>query len=429
MNLSLGRTDYVSRCHEAGKVLGYALRKRYEIQHKANPDMLGLTVFDADKTMRLCDKLWEKHHEVKVAKTGEAIYPLCIDRDYNDKHGQRVAFPIPLHPEGDAVPVLEFIENFDKVEMPPNRIFSYELECKPWGNITYLVPQIGTAEMAQLKTISIDKADFSFLDAFGSVAGQLTEREIIAIGRHETPGSTRDSLQFEFNQWLECCSKLLKFLAKPDCNPNQTMFLLWQLVSYAYECYLKSGVPPLTTVEGVHPSDRFEYESGYGKINSSIDKNYVYISNLFRDSHSTATEIWDNVLVSEFRFPSFCCFSLGRYLFGALKHISPFVDTKNAKRLDLNEKTVLTAFKHTQKCISISYEDTHREVSDSWLTSVANVPLAEKMPYPNTLRQGSCSIEQFIDVLMEVIVHVNEQYVRLALSRTAWGPERSVPNE
>lgn len=110
MDLSFAHKNNASLWQASCSVFGFVLRKRLEGLKGRHSNVVGLTEFDADKTMRLLDKVWEKRPNKEQKGNSPRLADFPVNRDFNDKHGHRIAFPGDKSPQ----PVLNVMHSFDK---------------------------------------------------------------------------------------------------------------------------------------------------------------------------------------------------------------------------------------------------------------------------------------------------------------------------
>lgn len=221
MKLRVNNTDYAKLCQASCQVFGFFLRKRFEVLKGKNKHFVGLSEIDADKTMRFLDKIWG-NRLVNVNEETAKKYPLSyfpVERDFDDKHGHRIAFPsgkdtrVKLR-EG-MKPVLNVMRAFNKRGLPSNATFVDYGVSQLWGKVKLIVPQVSAGALHSIiEKKYIHKFDITFLENLGAVCGELNEEEMIAIGRHENADSTRKSLVWELWRWSEWTKDAFRVLLK-----------------------------------------------------------------------------------------------------------------------------------------------------------------------------------------------------------------------
>lgn len=407
MDLSYGREDLMLACYDSCLILAFALRKRFEGVRGRDRKVVGLSEFDVDKTFRLCDKLWEKRPDRDRRRKDRLMIDLCVKRDFNDKHGHRIAFPI-TRKEGDRtsapqpLPVLTFIELIDKNLRPHTKIFTLHERATGWGApLFFIEPQVDVARLTSLiKKGLIDEDDISMLTNFGDASSILDEREIVSLGRHESAQSTRLSLLWELKRWKKCTSDAfatLSGIVEIDDEKNEfASSQLWECWSFARECILKAGVLP----NDPFWSDRLAYEAALQKLKDPKSRTDQKILNLILSAQDSPEDIWDNILVSSLGFSAFCTLLFANYFVGTLFKCGGLKNTLSARRISsIEEQDIKDAFEKLKQYVNVTKEDRPQKFNVDWIPGESGKLLTTKMfDYaPEDVWNGLIKIKDFIN--------------------------------
>jgi len=407
------------RCYYSSLIFAYALRKRFEALKNREPSLLGLGEIDADKSMRLLDKLWEKRPDLNTEKNGGSILQLGVERDFNDKHGHRIAFPMtgPLSIDGvaGAKPVLEAIGALDDVLSPSAKIFARRTKRESWGEITVLEPQVDAANLTFLiREGLLTRSDMAFLEHFGHACANLSEREMIALGRHETAEGTYISLQWELDRWRQWIADAFAVLTSAaeigEKEATRASFALWQCWSFARESIIKSGV----LGSDAFLSDQKAYADALHKLHSPSSGTDPSILMLLGGVQSSPNQIWSDPRVDSLKFPAFCCWSFSCYFIGTLARSSTLQGVPLFSRLSsLGKKEILDAFFRVRQCMNVKREMFPRYFSTEWLDNVCSELPGEVNAdlNPENVWNGSKDLVTFIRGAQAVVNWIIENYV------------------
>lgn len=421
MDVSFGRGHNLRLCYRSCLLLGFVLRKRFEGLRSRKGDVAGLSEIDVDKTMRLIDKLWE----VRPGKSGDPrqLIDLCVRRDYNDKHGHRIAFPIPHYAPGEdpgrLKPVLDVIKIFDAETSPAARIFSSREQKTEWGTVRLLEPQVSLSRLLPLHRAKVvSSEEMTFLEDVGQMCGYLEPDQVIAIGRHEDADGTRQSLLWEMYRWKESTLDALDTLqsfgtyAEAPAPAASASRKLWQSWSFALECKKKAGL----LCEDKYGSDRRFYVEGLDYLQSDEVTIERPVLDLLLSVQASGDEIWQDPLVSTLRFPAFCCWTFSSYCCGTLLKLDPFKGSEFARRTaSVSAEDLQRAHWYLTKCVGVSREAQPAEFSLEWLERLENTPLVEIRLVPEEVIGDSTKTADFVANAQEIAQWVIETCVEPAI--------------
>lgn len=410
VDLSFAHKNNASLWQASCLVFGFVLRKRFEGLKGRNAYVVGLTEFDADKTMRLLDKVWEKRPDKEQKGNNPRLADFPVNRDFNDKHGHRIAFP------GDKglQPVLNVMRSFDKRSLVSAKTFTKHEVEKQWGQIKLLEPQVSAASLSPLiRNGLLDESDISFLEKFGEACGVLEEEEIIALGRHETAEGTRTSLLWELDRWhkatLEALSALTGHVELDRGAADRAWVPIWQCWSFALECKRKAG---LLLHDDPYGADRNTYANGFRKLRAAIghDEGLKALD----EAQRPPEKIWDNPLVSTLAFPAFCCWSFANYFAGTLRELDVFNTTPLRQRLSsVTREHIEKAFHNTRRFVRIPRSARPADFSLGWRDSVGPMSeggLAVDIA-PDSVWNRSATLTEFVDGARSVATWLADNYV------------------
>lgn len=283
----------------------------YALKHRTADKAIDF--IDADKTMRLFDKIWAKKWE----KNGSKGFNFPVE-DINDKHGNRLAFSNKINDstERKLEAVLDAIEYNNKMNNTPAlRQLSISEENDGVTSIKYYKSLVTTFHLDYLiKQGIINLQDIDFIDQFGIVSKNIPRDEMIAIGRHENGKLTYQSILYEIENWCYWTETLINYLknkSKDFSNEEikQLRHYAWQLSSFAKELIIKAS------------EEQKAYEQGFNKfIKSSQENEYYDLMNLFKETHNEHFKIWEYNQVQLLKFPCYYCNTFSKYIVGVLSN-------------------------------------------------------------------------------------------------------------
>jgi hypothetical protein len=366
VKLSYGQDEYLLSAYTAARVFAAALNLRFEEQRRVHQRLMGLSAFDVDKTMRLFYKLWEVRPDLPTRKgTADLLMSLPVYPDFNDKHGHRVAFAnVKARPqEQKYTPVLDVIAMFDRKGPPASRMLATALDQN--GYVVY-VPQTTPTDLTrEVNRGFLVQADIEFLHELSRVAAKLTERQIIAVGRHEHPEKTEDSLVWELDRWREWTFAGLDELEAVCASSGFGSLVsvghkLWQSWSFALECTKKAGVDLTEFL-----SDGAYYAEAYRILSEKP------IGPLFLDTHLRREQIWRDPRVGTKRLAAYAAWVCSTYLCGSLRPLASFRGTRLAGALgsvDVDE--IERSRVHARKIHGLAADAAPAHFDINWLASI-----------------------------------------------------------
>lgn len=397
LNLSENRKNHMIRCYHCCEALTYVLRERFNYIRSHDKNFKGLSEIDADKTMRFCYKL------CTAPGTENKIKSFSLNPDFNDKHGNRVAFALPspfgVGEEKRFKPLLYEIEVFDQ-DCPSSRrlLLPHKIDSA-WGGFDVFEPQVDAARLLPLINKGLlAEDDIRLLGQIGRSCGILDEREMIALGRHENAGKTLESILWEIRRWNEWTSesfeRLDEFLQSGSYGIDYVSKLLWNSWSYSRECAIKSGV-----LEGEFLSDRSSYISGIKKLRDPSYATPSSILSLVNSVQRDEKRIWDDARISVLGFTCFCCWSFSNYFIGTLFYADPFNRSSHASRLSsVTTSDVMKNHQYVSKCVTVVQDQRPTKFSIAALNGSATELRAgfTKIPSPSELWGKQIKIERFV---------------------------------
>jgi hypothetical protein len=296
------------------------LRTRFEARGRGDTSFLGLTGFEADKLMRLFYKLWDVRPELK-GRSGRLIAHLPADPDFNDKHGHRVAFARIVRPADSAsnyTPVLSQFRSFDSSGPDAARMMD---ELRDRDGFPVYVPLTTPTDLTRLvRNGYLDEVDVAFVQAFGRSTERLSIDQIVAVGRHERPDATEQSLIWELRRWHEWMDAALLNadlleVGDPLSSLDETALCAWQAWSFGLECIKKAGVDAYGFV-----SDQTYYRDGMLRLSEQSERaiNSLLVVQMSRDA------IWKDARIASKRLAAFAAWALSTYFAGSLRSMSAF---------------------------------------------------------------------------------------------------------
>jgi len=404
MDLSVLRKDHMDLCYAACVAFGYALRRRFEVLRSRQAHLEGLSEFDADKTMRLLDKLWEKRRD----RAGKPLGHFRVNRHFNDKHGQRIAFPVGVEDHGRGSsgykPVLEVIRAFDRYSPPSGKILP-EIEVdREWGPIKLVVPQVSAGQLALLhKQGILDGTDIGFLERFGEACGSMEEDAAIAVGRHDCAEHTRVEILWELSRWKSWTIDALAAMSQNSGASDivkAAAYPLWQSWSFALEGKRKVGCP----LNDQYGHDRTQYQLGLKGLQTAVAEDHE-MRNCVGGAQPAAEAIWENPLVEHLRFCVCSCWWFSNYFVGTIKELNEAKPTILRRRLrSVTQGDVRVAFRKVTRLVQVPAKDRPAKFYVEWLDRDAETlgdgPAVEIAP--SNVWDGSVSLSEFVASLEAV---------------------------
>ena len=280
----------------------------------------GVSEFDADKTIRLFSKLWAARE--LTASEARRLGDLPVT-DLDDKHGRRVAFNTVLHdgqdrwdPKTERPSVLDHIISDDQRVAPHLRLLSVDEQRHSWGVTRRITSRTANTHLIRLaRQRYIVDSDVAFTEHFGEITGSLSEAEIIALGRHESPEATRDSILFEFKRWVWWAELFIKELASSEVLENKERarrgsYTAWQCWSFAREAQTKVL------------KERTDYRNAFERFVRLARGTPLHAP--FISKQLSESDIWDDTSVAVLCAPAHYCWEASNYIYGTLSHCEAF---------------------------------------------------------------------------------------------------------
>jgi hypothetical protein len=399
--------DYTLQTEASCLIFAFALRNRLDrIRSRSTTSISGLDEFDADKTLRFLDKLWAAR-DVTARPTKLLHFPVI---DIDDKHGHRIAFAGRDRQQGGKKKsVLDSMIAFDRQCQPASRTLKLHRQDYDWGTAQLIEPQITGSDLARLyRSDFLGDRDARFLELFGSACGMLEEPEIIAIGRHESPEATRNSLLWEFSRWLEWAQTCIEMLSQASVEDQHKKLAdaVWQCWSFARECKLKAR------------EERSSYEVAYQKFSQEV-RDFEEISSAFHKAQNTADVIWDSHHVTPLAFPAYYCSAFAIYMAGCLSHLEGFADS--FRRPSITEEDTELAFSRLQYFNSVdpanrpmNFDPNHCD----WRPSESGPADTWYLIQPRELWNGTEQFERFLNCVTKMLDYIHRTYLESDLMRS-----------
>ncbi len=404
------KRSHMAECDDACTLLGYALRRRFERVKSRNSRIIGLSEFDADKTIRLLVKFWP-YRRASVKALPLPVLPVKLD--FPDKHGLRPAFALAdaANQKEHYIPVLKEMEVLNHVGLQKHRFFrEFEID-EVWGKVQRLQPICSSSEIAILmKKGLIDKEDVDFLDAFSDLCGELEEAEIVAIGRHEKPESTRDSILWEMDKWRDWMGVAINRISSNGIDGDAA----WRAWSFARECVKKASIRHGRLTEGV-AGDSELYDDARAMLLSKGKG--TSIRDIIERVQPLSNVIWGNSNVSLLGFNAYFIWALTTYFSGTLSKLSALKDTEISRRLQsVTPDLVKFAAEQLSFLLRLGVRpgDRPEHFSEDWLLRQNPAQNAASPPAPppcSAVWDGLCSLETFRDSVRAITVFTVETYV------------------
>jgi hypothetical protein len=406
VKLSYGQDDYLMPAYNAARVFAAALHLRFEEQRRLHPRLTGLSVFDVDKMMRLFYKVWEARPDLATRSgTSDLLRSLPVYPDYNDKHGHRVAFAnVKARPqEQKYTPVLDVIAMFDRKGPPASRMLA-TVQGKD-GYVMY-VPQTTPTDLTrEVNRGFLLQADIAFVQELSRVASSLTERQVIAVGRHEHPKRTEDSLVWELDRWREWTfaglDALDAFCAENGRAPSDEVGqTLWQSWSFALECTKKAGVDL-----SPFPSDGPYYAEAYRMLSEKP------IGPLFLETHLRRDQIWGDPRISTKGLAAYSAWACSTYLCGTLRPLRAFRDTRLASALgSVDDEEIERSRVHLRKIHGLLPAAAPAHFDVTWLSSIS--PDAQvQLPHANEVFDEGGYLSEFASTIRALISAITKKFI------------------
>jgi hypothetical protein len=319
--------DYYRQCRATRLIFAFVLRQRLDrMREREGSD--GLSAVDADKTMRLTDRLWAQRPSIRGSSRGRKVRFLPVDRDIYGKHGHRPGFETG---RAENIAALDVLLAYDRVVTAPRRLLSVNEVSTRWGAVPLYESQVSAAHLRHLvKDGDLDDDDIAFLQTLGSALGELTEDQIRAVGRHDGPDETANALMWELDRWSHATAvafatlATLNALSTPD-ELRDAGHTAWASISYAYENILKAGIGG-----DVHPSDREAYASGVqvlkaAKCGQEVQSCCACLC--------PPEEIWEAARVRDLQLAAFSSWTISLCIL-RLRSLREFAETELAQRFE-----------------------------------------------------------------------------------------------
>jgi hypothetical protein len=388
--------DYYFRLEASCVVFGYVLRRRFDsVRSRVTNPQDALNIFDADKTIRLINKLWD-HRE----QDQESRLPHFPVADQNDKHGTRVAFDAGDRVE-NRVAVIDAMVAFDRVCNPANRTILVDEIPFDWGVQKLIRPQVTAASLTRLISQGfILESDVEFIESYAESTRPLESDQIIALGRHENSQNTRVSVLYEFGRWVHWTRLCLESLARITADSGEKAIrsaahFAWHSWTFAEECVKKA-----------HTEQKI-YDGARSRITEAGDEE-TRVLRAFRICQPDGNSIWKSNDVKPLVFPACFCDALSVYLIGSLARQEPF--TGCLKGLPITADEWVKAYNRLL-CFA-SLEPSHRPYEFDPDTN--DLPL-ERVQFriysPSQIEQGSVDFGQMARSLTDVLEHAYSRYL------------------
>jgi hypothetical protein len=406
--MNLNTEDYPVCCGASLVVFGYALRQRFEhVRHRHPKNFLGLNPIESDKTIRLLDKVWSGRDQTS-RKAKLFNFPVT---DVNDKHGRRITFASildggtdPFISDSRVDSVLDVMLKMDSLTTEAAKFFKLHKETHPWGQFDLLEPLVTGLDVARLEGQGFLRVeDIRFLDNFSRIAGALSQDQVIAIGRHETPENTRESVLYEFSRWTFWTAQCLELLSRMSSSDpglsNRLASSIWQCWSFARQCTLKVS------------EERPAYEDGFNGFSQNAQEiGHDELLRSFKQAQRDPNEIWDNYQVTTLAFPSYYCWEFATYLAGSLQGIESFSKTLHRPFVDADQTQI--AYRRLKHFNSLEagarpmhFSPDHRD----WEATGSRT--AQELVFPPDLWSGVANMKTFVSALQETFEHIKTAYL------------------
>jgi len=270
----------------------------------------GLRPIAADKTIRFIGRAWDERLRLDPSAVRGRLKRLPVE-DRPDKYGPRSISTLACEVKpGDKIPaVLDSMAQFDGLALVTDDLKS--LVTTP-GATTRLIRGVVTdSKCGPLWQAGlITREDVAFTVEIGEALGALSEEEIIAIGRHESPDGTNEAILYELERWLMGVHSLRTVLTKVRAGEQLSDLAgaleraAWRIWTWSRECVQKSDLD-----RGLYASAR------EALIANGPDR----ISQLVDSMNRPADEIWDSPQVADFRLPSYAALESSTYVIGSIQ--------------------------------------------------------------------------------------------------------------
>jgi hypothetical protein len=397
--------NYGTKCLAARLIFGFVMRQRLE-RLRQSDSVLGLGEIDADKTMRLLDKLWAKRADQRSKYKEGPLYYLPVDPDLNAKHGHRVGF-VTSGSIDECQPVLDIMLRFDEGVSPTARILSVHQMETEWGELRVFEPQVSAAKLIPLVNQQlIDQDDIEFLEKAGQSFGSLEPDEIIALGRHESGHKSQNAILWELDRWVRSTARALsslKLLTSGATNDEyrQCANDVWSSVSFAYECLKKAGISG-----DVYDSDRHHYQKALEKMRRSASSDLLLLIN---DTQPAADSIWESAEVRDVKLAAFAAWVFSVYLFG-LRRLTAFAGSEITRRFKkVSDDRLREA--DTELRILLTMDADWQPASFARATFM-NAPRGSLLVEPAALPADGASLEAFARAIEPVFDEIVRRFVQ-----------------
>jgi hypothetical protein len=241
------------------------------------------------------------------------------------------------------------------------------------------------------------------LDNFGRVAGALSQDQVIAVGRHETPENTRESVLYEFGRWIFWTSQCLELLSRIPTSdaglPNQLAYSIWQCWSFARQCTLKVF------------EERKAYEDGFSGFSQNaqeIGNDELLLS--FSTAQREPNEIWDNYQVTTLALPSYYCWEFANYLAGSLQGLDSFGMSLHRPSVDADRTQIACLrLKHLNSLEPGARPMHFNPDQTDW--GATGPRTAQELVFPPDLWSGAANVKAFGSALQDTFEHIKKAYL------------------
>jgi len=314
--------------------------------------------------MRLFYKVWEKRPEV-VKRSGRLLSHIPAEPNYNDKHGHRLVYPTSALSAEFAtkyVPVLDAFRVFDDHGPSAARMMS----SVDVGGFDALVPLTTPSDLARhIAGGYLHPDDIAFVQAFGRLTESLSENEVVAVGRHEGPEATLDSIIWELRRWRDWIFEAMEGIRAVSSVRNaataaSSAHSLWQAWSFALECIRKAGIDDCGFV-----SDSTYYKDALLRMSEARDSSCVGLVGL---CHLSREVIWRDARIEKTRFAAYLAWTVSTYLGGILRQAHEWGATKLPGVFpSVSDEQVERARRNLRKIYRVESSDVPQRFTIEWL--------------------------------------------------------------
>jgi len=270
------------------KIWTIALKKHLKLREEERDEWCRDLL--AAKFMRFVSKVWNALNEKEPGQ----FFKMPVIHT-GARFGRRVGLPFgsPENPLCDVDAIRAFVCNPGKNKAME---FKYEKEeGDPLARRLFVKPLYDDRDAYSLISLGkLSKQGYEYLQNLCKITANLSNDEILAVGRHENPDQVRTDINHEAQLLVKYAQDLFEEFSKPKLSIKEIRNLAREMNECGTEMKKKSY------------SDKPQYESALTKI-TDIGRKYPDLVKMIISNQFSADKIWGDPHVEVLKFIAFLC--------------------------------------------------------------------------------------------------------------------------